>query len=101
MERRAVQRIDLAATRAMVTAALSGKLNSVETKRDSIFGLPIPVAVPGVDSSLLDPAKTWKDAAAYRAKAQHLSDLFIKNFAKFPDAPEEVKSAGPLEHQPA
>jgi phosphoenolpyruvate carboxykinase (ATP) len=95
------KRIDLAATRAMVTAALSGKLNSVETKRDPVFGLPIPVAVPGVDSSLLDPAETWKDAAAYRVKAQHLSDLFIKNFAKFPDAPQEVKSAGPLEHQPA
>jgi phosphoenolpyruvate carboxykinase (ATP) len=90
------KRIDLASTRAMVTAALTGKLTNVETKVHPIFGLHMPTAVPGVDSKLLDPVKTWADAKAYETKAKHLADLFIKNFAKFPDAPPEVKSAGPV-----
>jgi len=89
------KRIDLASTRAMVTAALDEKLTDVETIQDPIFGLYIPTKVPGVDSALLIPKKSWKDPAAYDAKARDLAARFIKNFERFPDAPEDVKAAGP------
>lgn len=89
------KRIDLASTRAMITAALEGKLTDVETIQDPIFGLYIPTKVPNVDPALLIPKKSWKDAAAYDAAAKDLAARFVKNFERFPDAPEDVKSAGP------
>ncbi len=88
-------RVDLAATRAMVSAALSGKLKDVETKEDPIFGLQIPTFVPGVNPELLLPKGTWADDAAYDAKAKDLAQRFVKNFQKFPQAPKEVRLAGP------
>ncbi len=88
-------RIDLAATRAMITAVLSGKLTEAPTSEDPIFGLHIPKEVPGVSSELLTPRKTWSDPAAYDAKAKDLAKLFVNNFARFPDATPEVKSAAP------
>lgn len=89
------KRIDLTTTRAIVKAAVDGTLAGVETSRDPIFGLPVPVAVPGVDTSLLMPRKTWKDPAAYDAKAHELADRFVQNFRRFPDAPDAVRDAGP------
>jgi phosphoenolpyruvate carboxykinase (ATP) len=88
-------RIDLAATRAMITATLSGRLVDAPTMQDAIFGLHIPREVPGVSSELLTPRKTWSDGAAYDAKAKELAGRFVKNFERFPDATAEVKSAGP------
>jgi phosphoenolpyruvate carboxykinase (ATP) len=88
-------RIDLAATRAMVSAALSGKLNDVPTTQDPLLGLHIPQHVPGVSDELLTPRKSWSNGAAYETKARELAHLFVKNFEKFTSAPPEVKSAGP------
>ena len=73
------------ATRALLHAALSGKLDSVEYRTDAVFGLEVPVHVPGVDAGLLDPRSTWSDPAAYDAKAAELADMFRANFAKFDD----------------
>jgi len=89
------KRIDLVSTRAMVTAAIEGKLTDVETIQDPIFNLHIPTKVPGVDPNILIPKKSWKDPAAYDAKARDLAARFVKNFDRFPDAPEDVKAAGP------
>ncbi|QDV92448.1 Phosphoenolpyruvate carboxykinase [ATP] [Phycisphaerae bacterium RAS2] len=89
------KRIDLASTRAMVHAALGGKLKEVETVTDPVFGLHIPTRVPEVEADILLPRKTWKDAAAYDAKAKHLAGLFKENFTKFTAATAEVKAAGP------
>lgn len=88
-------RMDLAATRAMVTAALSGKLAEVPTTQDPVFGLHIPTHVPGVADELLIPKKSWNNPANYDAKAKELAALFTKNFEKFSEVPAEVKSAGP------
>ena len=51
----------LAYTRAMVQAALEGELNHVETVKDEIFGLSIPIHCPGVPDEVLKPKKTWAD----------------------------------------
>jgi phosphoenolpyruvate carboxykinase (ATP) len=55
----------------------------------------VPVEVPGVDSSLLDPRSTWADPAAYDAKARELARMFRENFERFEDVAPGVTAAGP------
>ena len=90
------KRMSIAHTRAMVSAALEGKLKDVKTTPDPVFGVGIPEAVPGVPAEVLQPRNTWADKAAYDAKAKHLAGLFQENFKKFADqATDDVKAAGP------
>jgi phosphoenolpyruvate carboxykinase (ATP) len=90
------QRIKLGYTRRMVTAALGGELDNVETWVDPIFGLQVPKHVEGVPAEVLRPRDTWKDPAAYDAKASQLADMFAENFKKYESGvTEEVKTAGP------
>jgi phosphoenolpyruvate carboxykinase (ATP) len=77
------KRIDIASTRRLLTAALEGAIDDVEMRVDALFGFEVPVAVPGVDSKLLDPRQTWADAEAYDAQAAKLAQLFRENFKKF------------------
>jgi phosphoenolpyruvate carboxykinase (ATP) len=88
-------RMPIQATRQLLHAALSGDLDTVEYRRDDLFGFAVPVRVPGVDARLLDPRSTWRDPDAYDRKARELARLFAKNFEKFADAPGDVKKAGP------
>jgi len=76
-------RMPIKETRALLTAALDGSLNSVSFRKDENFGFLVPEAVPGVDTSILNPRGTWADANAYDAQAQKLVDMFIENFARF------------------
>ena len=86
----------IAATRAMLRAALDGELDGVETREDPVFGFAVPVSVPGVDAGLLDPRSTWRDPEAYDRKAGELAQLFADNFAKrFADVGENIRTAGP------
>jgi phosphoenolpyruvate carboxykinase (ATP) len=89
-------RIKLAYTRAMVTAALNGSLESAEFVHDDRFNLEIPVSVEGVPSEIMIPRNTWEDASAYDKQADSLATMFIDNFnKKYPDMPEEIQAAGP------
>lgn len=89
-------RIKLSFTRAMVRAALEGKLNDVDYKTDPVFGLNMPATVPDVPSEVLNPRNTWADKAAYDAKADHLAGLFNENFRNYEDfANEEIMAAAP------
>ena len=67
------ERMPIAATRAMLSAALSGELAGAKFRVDEVFGFEVPVAVPGVASQLLDPRSTWSDPAVYDAKARELA----------------------------
>jgi len=78
-------RMPIKATRALLNAALDGSLNNVEFRVDPIFGVEVPVSVPGVDSNILNPRDTWADKADYDATARRLVTLFTNNFAKFAD----------------
>ena len=90
------QRIKLGFTRRMVTAALSGELDGVETWTDPIFGLNVPVRIEGVPDKLLRPRETWQNPADYDAQASKLADMFAENFKKYESGvSEEVKAAGP------
>jgi phosphoenolpyruvate carboxykinase (ATP) len=87
-------RMKLSYTRAMVQAALEGELTNVETETDEIFGLNIPVHVPGVPDEVLQPVKTWSDEKAYKVKATELARQFNDNFKKFTNVPGEIEAKG-------
>ena len=87
-------RMPIAATRALLAAALDGSLERAEFRRDPNFGFEVPVSVPGVDARLLDPRATWADPAAYDAAAARLVAMFAENFAQYePHVAEDVKAA--------
>lgn len=91
------QRIRLSYTRAMITAALEGKLRDVEYHQLNVFGLNIPTQVPGVPAEILNPKDTWKDKAGYDAKANELARAFNENFKKFAEyASKEIMEGAPL-----
>ena len=89
-------RMKLSYTRTMVTAALRGELDNVKTRQDSIFGLHVPVSIPGVPDNVLDPRSTWADGAEYDAMAAKLAGMFRDNFRKYEAGVQDgVKQAGP------
>lgn len=90
------ERIDITYTRAMVKAALSGKLSRINFEPDPIFRVLVPENCPGVPAEVLNPRNTWWDRKAYDRKAKELADRFRKNFEKFTDAAPEIKAAGPI-----
>jgi len=77
------KRMPIKATRALLAAALDGSLKTAELRTDAHFGFAVPVAVPGVDSAILDPRSTWADKAAYDRQASRLVAMFAANFEKF------------------
>lgn len=90
------KRMALPYTRAMITAALSGRLDEAPTQPHPLFRVSVPTACPEVPSAVLDARGTWKDPAAYDAKARELAARFVKNFEKFPDAAAAITAAGPI-----
>src|SRR5690606_511843 len=89
-------RMKLKYTRAMITAALEGKLNNDEFVNHELFGIAVPQSVPEVPSEILNPRNTWADTAAYDAKARELAQSFRTNFKKFEEfANEEILSGMP------
>ena len=89
-------RMKLKYTRAMISAALEGKLSNVEYDFHPIFGMAVPQECPGVPSEILNPRNTWADKNAYDEKANFLAALFTKNFEKYKDGvTAEVLAAAP------
>lgn len=88
------KRMNLKYTRAMVQAALNGELDNAETLKDGIFGLEIPLHVPGVPDEVLMPEKTWADKEAYKNTALDLAGKFKDNFKKFSNVSEDIIKAG-------
>ncbi len=90
------RRMDLPHTRAMIRAALGGELDGVDVEEDPVFGLPVPVEVPGVPSEVLRPRQTWDDPVAYDRQAEKLAKMFAENFKKYaPEVSDEIRNAGP------
>jgi phosphoenolpyruvate carboxykinase (ATP) len=89
-------RMPIKATRALLTAALSGQLKGQPMRKDAMFGFEVPTALDGVDPLILNPRETWADKAAYDTTARALVDMFNKNFAKFEaHVDADVKAAAP------
>jgi len=89
-------RMKIAYTRAMIRAALSGRLDAVQYERHPIFNIDVPTSCPDVPASVLNPRGTWADGAAYDTQATKLAQMFIENFKTFAgDVGAAVVAAGP------
>ena len=89
-------RMKLSLTRAMVRAALAGKLDNAPVKTDPVFGLNVPQGIEGVPAEVLDARGTWADTAAYDTMAAKLAGMFRDNITKFGDAVSAaIIAAGP------
>ena len=90
-------RMELSFTRAMIKAALTGKLTSVEYQTMPVFGLQIPKTCPDVPNAILFPRDTWRNEEEFDEQALKLATLFQNNFERYEkEAGEEITSAGPL-----
>jgi phosphoenolpyruvate carboxykinase (ATP) len=78
------KRMSIAHTRAMVNAAIEGRI-APEFEREPFFGLLLPKHVPDVPDQVLNPRNAWADKAAYDAAAKKLAGLFADNFVRFSD----------------
>lgn len=91
------QRMPIAATRALVRAALSEQLNAQAMRTDPVFGFEVPIALDGVDPKILNPRETWDDPAAYDAQANALIEMFNENFEQFESHVDaDVRAAAPV-----
>lgn len=92
------KRMDINITRAIVAAALSGKLEESEYTEDKMFHLLVPKSCPNVESSMLDPINTWEDKDAFKERAEKLakefSDYFDKAYGNN-NLPEELRMQCP------
>ncbi len=90
------KRISIRYTRALLNAALTGKLDGVKHTKDPIFGFEVPTECPDVPSEVLSPSSSWGDKKEYDRRYKDLAMRFKENFAKFTDStPPEVVEAGP------
>ena len=77
------QRMSIKATRACINAILDASIETAEFDQTRWFRLHIPKALPGVDSTLLNPRNAWADKEAFDATANKLAGMFIENFKKY------------------
>lgn len=89
------KRIKLAYTRAMITAALKGSIETSDFTEDPIFGVYVPNQVEGVPSEVLNPRNTWQNKEHYDSNAKELALRFRVNFEQFNQVSEKIKEAGP------
>ncbi len=90
------KRMKINHTRAMLNAAIEGKLDNVFYEPDPIFGVQVPTECPGVPDEVLNARNTWDDKEAYDKSAEHLAGLFEKNFRDYADkCADKVAAAGP------
>jgi phosphoenolpyruvate carboxykinase (ATP) len=89
------ERMKIAHTRGMLSAALEGKLATVGFTPDPIFGMLVPNSCPGIPQEVLNPKSTWNDQNGYDDMARNLAQRFEKNFKQFEDVVDDkVKAAG-------
>ncbi|MHB2092405.1 phosphoenolpyruvate carboxykinase (ATP) [Pantoea dispersa] len=91
------KRISLKDTRAIINAILAGELDEAETVTLPVFNLQVPTTLAQVDDAILDPRRSWPDAAAWQQAAEALAQRFITNFEKCTDndAGKALVQAGP------
>ncbi len=90
------KRISIRHTRALLNAALTGRLKDVKYRQDRVFGFDVPESCEGVPPQILDPANTWPNREEYNRKCKALAARFIENFKLMDDGcPESIVKAGP------
>ena len=91
------KRISIKDTRGIIDAILGGAILKAPTKKIPYFNFEVPTELEGVDTGILDPRDTYKDASEWDAKAKDLAGRFIKNFVKYEsnEAGKALVAAGP------
>jgi phosphoenolpyruvate carboxykinase (ATP) len=90
------KRISIKHTRALLNAALSGKLDDTDYYKDPIFGFEIPRFCPEVPETVLVPWSSWPSQQEYDKRYKDLAARFQENFSKFTEnVPQQVIDAGP------
>ena len=91
------KRISIRDTRGIIDAILSGAIDKAPTKVIPYFNFTVPTKLEGVDTGILDPRDTYKNAAEWEEKAKDLAARFIKNFHKYESnkAGKALVKAGP------
>ena len=91
------KRISIRDTRGIIDAILNHSIDKAPTKVIPYFNFTVPTKLEGVDTGILDPRDTYKDAAEWDVKAKDLAGRFIKNFHKYESnrAGKALVKAGP------
>ncbi len=91
------KRISIRDTRGIIDAILNGSIDKAPTKKIPFFNFEVPTKLEGVDTNILDPRDTYKNAAEWEEKAKDLAGRFIKNFVKYEgnEAGKALVKAGP------
>ena len=91
------KRISIRDTRGTIDAILNHSIDKAPTKVIPYFNFTVPTKLEGVDTGILDPRDTYKDAAEWDVKAKDLAGRFIKNFHKYESnrAGKALVKAGP------
>ena len=92
------KRISIRDTRGIIDAILSGAIDKAPTKVIPYFNFTVPTKLEGVDTGILDPRDTYKNASEWEEKAKDLAGRFIKNFHKYESnrAGKALVKAGPM-----
>eukprot|EP01083_Nonionella_stella_P096397 270990_1 len=88
------ERMSIKTTRSCIDAIFNGSIKKCNFRTDKIFGFQVPTDLPGVDSKILDPRNTWKDANEYDKTYKQLGEMFAKNIDTYAD-PAKYKEFGP------
>lgn len=90
------KRISIKHTRALLGAALTGRLDNVQYYCDPIFGFNVPRTCPDVPDDVLEPWTSWASREEYDKRYRDLAQRFVENFKKFEThTPRDIVDAGP------
>ena len=89
------KRFDIPVTRSIVAEAISGRLCHGDLVTMPGFNFQIPVAIKGIESSILDPAKNWADQTAFNKQRNELISLFNDNFSQY-KVSDAINTAAPV-----
>jgi phosphoenolpyruvate carboxykinase (ATP) len=87
-------RFSIPTTRAVVRAIVNGDLRNAEYETLPGFNLDVPKFIKDVDANLLNPRKSWANAAEHDENADTLIKLFVDNFKRF-QVSDAIQQAGP------
>ena len=88
-------RFKIPTTRSIIKAIQSGEIENSSRDKLDIMNVEIPTELPGVETNLLNPKKTWSNSDQYNQAAEELASKFNENISKF-EVSEEIRNSGPV-----
>ena len=73
------ERVKLSISRKCISAILDGTIDDFGYTEEEIFNLIIPNRIDGIDTNLLNPIDSWKNASNYKKIARNLKQKFEQN----------------------